>query len=339
MRNPMQALYLFLLTLLTQITLAQPSPKIILDVDAAEDVDDIGAIATLHALANQNEAEILGILISSNNEWVGPCVDAINTYYGRPNLPIGYQSEHQYGYLNTRDPHRPTPSRYAERVAKEFPHDLNQSSDAPNATSLCRQLLASQPDHSVTIVTVGFLTNLRSLLNSPPDDFSPLPGEALVAQKVLHWVCMGGIFPEGRFPNGGGEYNVMYDTIASVRAINDWPTPVLFSGFKIGAAIKTGSRLKNTPESNPVRACYLHYNNLSPRESWDQTAVLCAVRGHSAYWSLSEPGRCLMHAAIPHGYTEWIPSPNQTHHYLTPNLPPDKLAQIIEDLMTQPPSP
>ncbi|MGA1238366.1 MAG: nucleoside hydrolase, partial [Limisphaerales bacterium] len=96
----MQALHLFLLTLLTQITLAQPSPKIILDVDAAEDVDDIGAIATLHALANQNEAEILGILISSNNEWVAPCVDAINTYYGRPNLPIGYQHEHQYGYLN-----------------------------------------------------------------------------------------------------------------------------------------------------------------------------------------------------------------------------------------------
>jgi hypothetical protein len=53
--------------------------KIILDVDLAEDVDDAGAMATLHALANRGEAQILGILISSRNEWVGPCADAINT--------------------------------------------------------------------------------------------------------------------------------------------------------------------------------------------------------------------------------------------------------------------
>ncbi len=52
------------------------------------------------------------------------------------------------------------------------------------------------------------------------------------------WVCMGGIFPKGRFPNGRGEDNLMGDTSASVRAVNDWPTPVVFSGFEIGARIK-----------------------------------------------------------------------------------------------------
>ena len=54
-------------------------------------VDDVGALALLHALADRGEAKILGVLISSKNEWAGPCVDAINTWHGRPDVPIGRQ--------------------------------------------------------------------------------------------------------------------------------------------------------------------------------------------------------------------------------------------------------
>lgn len=312
-------------------------PRIILDVDLCEDVDDAGALATLHALANRGEAEILGVLISSRNEWVVPCADAINTWYGRPDLPIGYQRGLQYGYRNTQNPDRETPSSYAEAVAKAFPHDLQRSSDAPDAALLARRLLAAQPDQSVTLVTVGFLTNLRDLLDSQPDDASPLDGEALVKQKVKQWVCMGGAFPNGRFSNGQGEYNFMWDTAASVRAINDWPTPIAFSGFAIGAVIKVGSRLAGTDEANPVRAAYQHYNGLTNREAWDQTAVLYAVRGASNYWKLSEPGLCLMHARVSHGFNEWIPSPQKQHRYLVEDMPPKQVGQVIEDLMIAPP--
>jgi hypothetical protein len=311
--------------------------RIILDVDLAEDVDDAGALAVLHALADRGEAEILGVMVSSRNEWVGPCVDAINTWYGRPNLPIGYQRSHQYGYRNTANPDRETPSAYAEAVARQFPHDLQRSSDAPPAADLMRALLAAQPDGSVTLVSVGFLTNMRDLLDSRPDRHSPLDGAALVKQKVRQWVCMGGIFPVGTFPDGGGEYNVMWDTAASVRAINDWPTPVVFSGFEIGARIKVGSRLAGTPERNPVRACYQHYNGLKDREAWDLTAVLYAVRGARNYWSLSAPGLCLMHARVPHGYNEWIPAAERTHYYLIERMPSSELGAVLEDLAVQAP--
>lgn len=319
-----------------QLVAAQPA-KIILDVDLAEDVDDAGALATLHALANRGEAEILGILVSSRNESVAPCVEAINTWYGRPNLPIGYQRGLQYGYRNARDAGLETPSKYAEAVAKAFPHNLRRSSEAPDAAGLCRQLLAAQPNGSVTVVTVGFLANLRDLLDSKPDACSKLDGEALVKQKVKQWVCMGGIFPNGTFAGGQGEYNLMWDTLASVRAINDWPTPIVFSGFAIGASIKVGAGLRLTPEANPVRACYQHYNGLSDREAWDQTAVLYAVRGASNYWKLSEPGCCLMHARVPHGYNEWIPTPAKQHHYLVEAMPPDQVGKVIENLMVEPP--
>lgn len=311
--------------------------RVILDVDLAEDVDDAGALAVLHALADLGEAEILGVLISSKNEWVGPCLDAINTWYGRPDLPIGYQRSHQYGYRNPDNPDRETPSRYAEAVARAFPHDLARSSDAPEAVGLCRRLLAGQPDGGVTLITVGFLTNLRDLLDSRPDEHSPLDGERLMAQKVAQWVCMGGIFPGGQFPDGGGEYNLMYDTAASVRAVNDWPTPVVFSGFEIGAAIKTGARLRETPEENPVRACYQHYNGLQERESWDLTAVLYGVRGLGDRWTLSQPGFCLMHARVPHGYSRWIPAVQGPHRYLRPLQPPAEVGALLEELMIRPP--
>jgi hypothetical protein len=129
----------------------------------------------------------------------------------------------------------------------------------------------------------------------------------------------------------------MWDTAASVRAVNDWPTPVVFSGFEIGARIKVGARLKDSQAGNPVRACYLHYNGLKDREAWDLTAVLYAVRGASTYWTLSEPGFCLMHARVPHGYNEWIPAPQKQHRYLIEKMPPAELGKVLEDLAVQPP--
>lgn len=312
---------------------AEPPARIILDVDMAEDVDDAGALAVLHALADRGEAEILGVLVCSRNEWVAPCVDSINTWYGRPNIPIGYQRSHLFGYKNTKDPLRETPSVYVEKVARACPHRLQKSSDAPDAALLARKLLAAQPDHSVTIVSVGFLSNLAALLDTRPDAESPLDGEALVKLKVKQWVCMGGVFPEGSFPDNAGEYNLMYDTVASVRAINDWPTPVVFSGFAIGAAIKVGARLRETPEANPVRQCYQHYNGLTDREAWDLTAVLYAVRGAGNLWKHSETGLCVMHARVSHGVNEWIPAPGKRHRYLEPLMPPAEVGKILESLL------
>ena len=328
---------LSLLLGLTLPTVAAEPVRIILDVDLAEDVDDAGALAVLHGLANRGEAQILATLVSSKNEWVGPCLDAINTWYGRPDLPIGYQRGHQYGYRNPKNPDRETTSKYAEAVARAFPHDLPRSSDAPEAASLCRKILAAQPDRSVTFVTVGFLTNMRNLLDSAPDEFSKLDGEALVKLKVKQWVCMGGLFPGGRFPDGNGEYNLMWDTAASVRALNDWPTPIVFSGFEIGVRIKVGSVLKQTPAGNPVRACYQHYNGLQDREAWDLTAVLYAVRGARDYWTLSTPGFAPMHARVPHGFNGWIPWAEGPHRYLVEKMATGDVGKALDELLLEPP--
>ena len=326
-----------LFTLLGLPSVAASAPvKVIFDTDMASDVDDVGALAALHALADLGEAEVLAVGISSRNEDVGPCLDAINTWYGRPDIPIGYQRGLQVGY--PKDTGESQESKYAAAVAKAFPHDLAKSSDAPDAALLYRKVLAAQADASVVIVSVGFLTNLKSLLDTPADSISALTGEELVRRKVRLWVCMGGKFPDGRFSNGDGEYNLRIDTLASLRALHDWPTPIVLSGFEIGDRVKTGKRLAAVREPNPVRAAYLHFNGLENRESWDQTAVLYAVRGAGPYWTESESGLALMHVRGASGYNEWIPTPRKSHRHLIEKMAPAEVGRVIEDLMRRPPA-
>src|SRR5262249_25236149 len=163
--------------------------------------------------------------------------DAINTYYGRPDIPIG--TNKSPGFL--------VESKYNEAVAKQFPNDLKTGRNAPEATALYRRILSRQPDRSVVICVTGPLNNLSRLLDSEPDGASPPGGREVVARKVARLVSMGGKFPEGR------EFNFYCDAAATARVARDWPTPVVFSGFEIGARLFTGGRLRaETPESNPV---------------------------------------------------------------------------------------
>lgn len=57
--------------------------RLIFDTDIMGDVDDVGAVAVLHALANQGEVKILAMGVCVKNPWSPLCLDALNTYFGR----------------------------------------------------------------------------------------------------------------------------------------------------------------------------------------------------------------------------------------------------------------
>ncbi len=295
--------------------------RIIFDTDMQTDVDDVGAAAMLHALADRGEIEILATMVSVSYPWSVPCMDAINTFYGRPNLPIGTVK----GKGVVRN------SSYARQIAEEFPHDLKSAGAASDAVALYRKILAAEADKSVVIVTVGYLTNVAALLDSKPDQSSALNGRELVQQKVKQWVCMGGIYPRGL------ETNFKYDAPASVKAVNKWPTPVIFSGWEIGKDILTGHTLcEKLPPGNLVRRAYELYlgPNKTQRESWDQSAVLVAARGLGAYWDIEARGSNHINAD---GSNEWRAAPGKEHSYLVRKMKPLEIASIIEELMAQPP--
>lgn len=294
----------------------------ILDTDIMGDVDDVGAVAVLHALADQGEVQILAVGVCVKNPWSPLCLDALNGYYGRPDVPLGVVKGPAYNRA----------SKYAQAVAEEFPHVLKSAEAAPDAALLYRQVLAKQPDQSVVMVSVGQLTNFRNLLKTGPDQHSDLDGRELARRKVRIWVCMGGKFPEGR------EANLVNDGPAAAYAIEHWPTPIIFSGWEIGNEIMTGAKLREVSIGVPVRRAYELYNDLENRQSWDQTAVLYAVRGLDGgladYWGVVSEG----YLHVNHdGSNQWRTSPDKNHVYLVQKMDPQQIAVIIEELMLRQP--
>lgn len=289
--------------------------RVIFDTDIQGDVDDVGAVALLHALANRNEIEILAMGVSAKHPATVPCLEALNTFFGHPEIPIGWN--HREGFL--RD------SRYADAIAAHYPHQTNNAAEAPVAADLYRRALARAPARSVVMISVGQLSNFEQLLETGPDDLSPRSGVDLVKEKVALWVCMGGKFPRGR------EANLIHHGTASKAAIEQWPTPILFSGFEIGREVLTGGRLIELPPSNPVRRAYKRYNGIQPHKSWDQTAVLAAVRGVAPWWD-TQRGTIEID---PSGENRWRATPEGENAILVEKMPPEKVADLIESLMLE----
>ena len=304
---------------------ANAQVKIIFDTDMDTDCDDAGALAMLHALADAGEIEILATVVSSKYAYSAPCVAAINGWYGRDDLPVGCPKGK--GARTNRG------SRYARKIAEEFPSRFETNDDGPNAVAVYRRVLAGQPAASVVVVTVGYLTNMRDLLDSEGDDYSPLGGAELVKCKVKRWVCMGGGYPQ-RLKHGNWG-NFMPDGESTFAAVTRWPTQVFFSG--LGRDVQTGKGLRQTPLENPVRRVYeLYLGDRPTRSSWDQVALLYAARPDAPFWRFRTKG---YNHIFPNGTNQWRDEPDRENHKLV-EFPPDSrepLAGIIEELMVRPP--
>lgn len=274
---------IFLVSLLSVSVVSAQSQhrpvQIIFDSDMGPDYDDVGAITVLHALADKGEAHILAIMASTRYEGVAGVLNVFNTYFKRAALPVGVPKGQA---LDLRDW-----QHWTDTLLARYPHQIKTNNEAEDAVKLYRKILAVQADHSVTIVTVGFLTNLSNLLNTKADEYSSLTGRELVARKVKRLVCMAGKFPEGY------EFNVMKDAPASQHVFTEWPTPVIFSGFEIGEKIFTGiplihnASIQNSPTKDAFRiAVPLAKEDSAGRKSWDETAVLVAIRGYEQYYTV-----------------------------------------------------
>ncbi|GAA5222351.1 nucleoside hydrolase [Membranihabitans marinus] len=290
---------------------------LILDTDIDSDVDDVGTLAMLHTLADEKIVKILGIVVTSDDVYAAQCVDAINHFYSRPDIPIGVEKDIELRHH----------SKYTKEISEEFDSDLGVGQKLEDATRLYRRLLTEQKDGAVVVVTVGHLTNLKNLLESKPDDISPLSGLELVERKVKLWSCMGGRFPEGKEAN-------FYrpDPQSTVVCVENWSGPVVFAGWEIGNDIITGGEyLKSSlPIHHPVRRGYQLYNDFQGRQSWDQAALLYAVFPTSPYWSIEDKGLCLVAAD---GSNRWEKGLMRNHGYLIPRMPVDKISQKLDELM------
>lgn len=297
--------------------------RVWLDTDIGNDIDDTLALGMIHAMENRGEAKLLGVTITKDNRYAAPFVDVVDTFYGRPHLPIGVVRN---GKTRNTTPMIKVPAeRRAPEGAYFFPHDLTDGRHAPEAVDLLRRMLPAQPDQSVVLIQIGFSTNLARLITSPG-------GRDLVTHKVKRLVAMAGNFIE-RKP----EYNVYTDADSAATLLRDWPTPIVFSGFEIGLAVPFPYaevlKAANWSDQNPIAtACRVFFLGRENRAAWDPTAVLAAIRPDAHYFRISPPGRVVLG---PHHTTVFSPDPAGHCQYLIVDPEGASRAQrAIVDLLT-----
>lgn len=304
----------------------------IFDTDIGNDVDDVLALGMIHALQNRGECELLAVTITKDNPLAAPFTDAVNTFYGRGNIPIGVCDS---GVTPADGKFNPL-SQQRDDSKLRYPHDL-KSGNTPSAVSVLRRALADAEDLSVVIAQVGFSTNLAELLESSPDDISPLSGQQLVAKKVKLLSIMAGAFQQIPGKDGSPydhkEYNVIKDIPSAKKLATTWPTDIVWSGFEIGIAVpyphQSIEQDYRYAQHHPLRDAYVAYNPPPHnRPTWDLTSVLYAVRPDREYFGLSATGTV---AVAADGLTTHTESENGHHRYLT--LTDKQIAEVTATLV------
>ncbi|QDV32849.1 nucleoside hydrolase [Tautonia plasticadhaerens] len=311
--------------------------RLIFDTDLGNDVDDALALGLIHALQSRGKCELLAVTVTKDHELAAPLVDAINHFYGRGSIPIGV----------VRDGATPDQGKFLGLATEmgpgggpRYPHDLRSGNDAPEAVTLLRRVLAGQPDGSVVIAQVGFSTNLARLIESAPDDASPLSGRELVSKKVRLLSIMAGAFAPVDGQERFGEYNVVEDLDAARSLVQGWPTPIVFSGFEVGNAITYPAasieRDFSYVDRHPIAEAYQGYEPTPhERPTWDLTSVLYGVEPDRGYFDLSPPGRVVVDDD---GHTRHLADPEGPHRYLIASASQVvRVREAFAQLVSQPP--
>jgi inosine-uridine nucleoside N-ribohydrolase len=293
---------------------AKNAIPLIFETDMGNDVDDVLALDMLYKLVDQGRVHLLGISTNKDNPYSILLLRIMNNWYGHPEIPLG---KVQNGINSTADAKDYAQAVYdyqrnGEYVFRKY---LGDSARLMESVALYRKLLSAQPDASVSIVSVGFSTNIARLLDSKPDSYSGLTGKELVKKKVKKLYMMAGNF-NGKLQ--AGEYNVIKDSLAAKKVFDEWPTPIVTSPFEVGITVLyPAASIENDlrwAEDHPLRTAYESYLPMPyDRPCWDPTAMWYAVAGDSAYFSVSPPGRI---SVGQHARTSFVAQSDGPHRYL-----------------------
>ncbi|KAI0847062.1 nucleoside hydrolase [Daldinia vernicosa] len=250
---------------------------VVIDTDIFSDVDDVGSLAVANVLHNYGLADLRGVAVNTHSKYGALAVSVINTYFGNGHVPIAaIRPLTDETFFDKWDF---VLGEYASKIAHNWPRSLNDSSITPTPVDMYRKILSSAEDHSITLISIGFLTNLATLMKSRPDGIATLTGASLISTKVKELVVMGGQYPFGWEFNFAG-----VDPASTYDVVNSWPRhiPITYSGFELSDNILSGEKLADyAPPDSPVLAAYQWYVGRCStiRESWDPVTTLYGILG------------------------------------------------------------
>ena len=238
-------------------------------------------------------------------------IDILDTWYGYPDVPL---AQSPTPVLNGDAPDY-TEAVCAMTAADGSPAFARTKTPAQieNPVALYRRVLAARPDRSVTVLSLGFATELARLLDSPADSLSPLTGRELVARKVKLLSIMAGSYGEKQ----RAEFNVVNDIQAMQKVFAAWDAPIVQNPFELGKQIMyPGSAIEHDfgwTQLHPVVEGYKNYHKMPyDRPTWDLLSVVYLL--HPELFTVSEPGTVTVDDK---GFTHFTPDPAGKHRRLT----------------------
>ena len=310
----MKRIAIFILILMSACACTKKAqvPKVVFDTDLGGDIDDVLALEMVLNYHKAGQIDLIGITLTRADTMAVQFVDGYLRFHGLGgSIPIGWVCEGQ----STGKSYYLPPSLEATYDGKSLlPFEKGVETKVPEGWKLLRKLLASAPDNSVELLSVGRVTNFSRLMTSGPDEYSPLKGIDLVAAKVHCLHLMNGMFGEDPFP----ECNTVGDLPGSRIIYEKWPGELITSGWEIGNMIPyPHESIENDfgePGSHPLPVAYSNWGQMPyDRPTWDLTTVYEALEPGQDIFSYSEPGTITLDEP---GVTHFTPSPEGKHRYL-----------------------
>ena len=294
----------------------QEDIRVILDTDMGSSTDDLFALMMLYRYMDMKRCTLLGVVVDRMDRANADAVDVMNNYFGYPDIPIGLEQ------AGVKDPHVYIPYHnmaYARDIdgVPLFERSIGDNGTYLDGYKLYRKLLAAQPDKSVTIASIGFVTCLARLLQSGPDEYSPLTGLELVQRKVKNIYCMGGVFGDS-FEH---DYNFTAAIDFSLKFFELWPKDIdiVFSPGEVGDPLYYSAAQviadMNWTDAHPIKWIYEYLTEDKFQKMWDPLAVLNAVEGDEAIYKLSPRGWVTL---TPTGETLFKEDPKGNARYQLP---------------------
>lgn len=228
---------------------------IILDMDFCTDVDDAVAVRMATTLDGMNVCSLMAVgLCTTSNDGTDINLRAANgllNYDGYGTVPIG--SAHI---------EEPDTSPYWNVCAGYSTNDF----EIMDAVDLYKIVLDSCYN-KVTIVTTGYLNNIRYLLEDEE-------GYDLVKKNCERIVVTGGSYPSGKDNN----FSFTSNAIESAKYVEEnCPVQIVYVPYDVGGKFTAGGLIQSLSQEDVLSKALCEFGTQDGRAAWDPTAMFIAA--------------------------------------------------------------
>ncbi len=297
-----------------------PAKAVIIDTDFASDADDVVAIRLAMCLQDAGLLDIKGIALSTTYSRSPRALHALCYQDGYGSIPVAMDTSGNGVQVHTE---------YVEVM-----YDMPQSrSDYEQTVAMYRRIL-SESDAKVNLITLGFLQNIQALMNSKPDQYSPLTGMELISQKVHTLYITGGS------QTGKPSFNFYWSGDKVMNAARDvadhFPAKIVFLESSLSDDTFCGQfyQTKDPNRNDIVTKALFANDQYGGVVAWDVFSVWCAAQDingslDSAFLELEQGTQYISHT----GSTQWTSESNGRHYKMNKHMQGSYYSQIMNDIL------